>query len=1031
MKIEQAYNYLRNILSKYIYLVYGFLAGILLGACFFDFFAYIACAYVVLVSLFLDDTHVLCLLFFIYPFVIPFSFSSGWQTKMFDMLKYLLILNVFLRHILISIKQKAKPNFKILIAFAVFIIYLVVIPNHRLSYLSVTRILTAMALIYMLIQKRLNFKISKILEFFVLGVIISCFFGMLKPFSERIQEFSINDYIYDNILRFTGLFHGTNTLAKIIVIAIICLCILSYFNKINQVKTVIYNSLLFLFGLLTLSRSFIITVFIAYFIYVVLYLIRYKKSSLRLLIYMLLGMLLVCAICYGKISVVIERVFAEEIEFDNFTPEVQQQIMNGEMFYDPGRHDLIVLYLRDITSSLTNLLLGKGIITPYIGQTSCHNHYLNLLWMYGIVGVLIYVTVILMCVNFKKINLKNIKQNLYLLIFIVPLLVVMFVEIHSMYEFLWVVLLLLINLKDEDKEKEKKVNKKSQVSKMKFMEEYEKWFKSDVIDEKTKAELRKLDKEKDRKEIEDRFMTNLEFGTGGMRGIVGAGTNRLNKYIIGKATQGLANFLKQNYSEKDLERGVVIAYDTRNTSVEFSEVTSDVLTANGINTFLFSVPVPTPELSFAVKYKNAIAGIVITASHNPKEYNGYKVYDEFGCQIVPSQAEELIKFVNDCDSFSKINFAGDKSKEQKFDCTDEFCEAVLKQSVFKYGQAKKDLKIVYTPLHGTGNIPVRKTLSLDGFESVFVQKEQEIADGNFPTVKVPNPEDKNALSLAIELAKEVDADIVLGNDPDCDRVGVAVKTNDGFCLLTGNQIGALLVDYICRKNDFKKLKNPAVIKTVVTSELGAEIAKKYGLNVFSTLTGFKFIGEKITQFEKAQLENNEEQNYSFVMGYEESYGYLVGTHARDKDAVVSSMLICEMASEYKSHKKTLLDKMNEIYDEFGVYKDFLDSFALSGIDGISRMKQIMKTLREEENLFENIKEKIDYKKDVMAEKGFGLLPKSDVVKFVFVDGSWIAVRPSGTEPKIKFYYSIKGSSIEEAENNLEKFRKQIREKFSL
>lgn len=1030
MKLDQAYTYLRNILSKYIYLVYGILAGILLGACFFDFFAYIACAYIIVVSLFLDDTHVLCLLFFILPFDFLFYFETKPLVYIYRVIQIYLYICIFARYIYNLTKQKTKPNYKILIMLIVFIIY-TVLPVHRVGVNDLVFLALNVGLIYVISQKGIKIRFSVFAEVFCIAVILSCCLGLLRYVSPRLSQVMGDIYALDSE-RFYGLMPHPNGLGMVIITALSLVSVLQYKKKINSIKYVVYNVILVFFGIQTLSRNFVITLFVLYLVFAILYLIKYKKQSLKFLGLFALAIVVTFFIAFDKSSIIFSRISTNEIEMVVRVFSIDmEKVMNGEIFYDPGRIGLWKLYLQDITSSASVFLFGRGLSRPWIGQMAAHNDYIQTMWVNGLVGVLLYVLVFCAFIDFKKLNWATVKEYLYTLIFAAPILVVLFTEHYPFGKLIWVILLLLINFKDEDKEKGKKENKKSQVNKMKFMEEYEKWFKSDVIDEKTKAELRQLDKEKDKKEIEDRFMTNLEFGTGGMRGIVGAGTNRLNKYTIGKATQGLANYLKQNYSEKDLERGVVIAYDTRNTSVEFSEVTSDVLTANGIKTFLFSVPVPTPELSFAVKHKNAIAGIVITASHNPKEYNGYKVYDEFGCQIVPSQAEELIKFVNDCDSFSKINFKGDKSKEQKFDCTDEFCDAVLKQSIFKDKQAKKDLKVVYTPLHGTGNIPVRKTLSLDGFENVFVQKEQEIADGNFPTVKVPNPEDKNALSLAIELAKEVDGDIVLGNDPDCDRVGVAVKTNDGFRLLTGNQIGALLVDYICGKKDFKKLKNPAVIKTVVTSELGAEIAKKYGLNVFSTLTGFKFIGEKITQFEKAKLENNEEQNYSFVMGYEESYGYLVGTHARDKDAVVSSMLICEMASEYKSYKKTLLDKINEIYDEFGVYKDFLDSFTLKGIDGISKTKQIMKTLREEETIFENIKEKIDYKKDVMAEKGFGLLPKSDVIKFVFVDGSWIAVRPSGTEPKIKFYYSIKGSSIEEAENSLEKLRKQIKQKFDL
>ena len=565
---------------------------------------------------------------------------------------------------------------------------------------------------------------------------------------------------------------------------------------------------------------------------------------------------------------------------------------------------------------------------------------------------------------------------------------------------------------------------------MGYIENYKSWLDSNTIDSNTKAELKKLDLEKDAKEIEDRFYRDLEFGTGGLRGIMGAGTNRMNKYIVGKATQGFTNYLIKKFPIETLSKsGVAIGFDTRNNSKEFASIVSNVLTGNGIKTYLFSLPVPTPELSFAVRHYKCLGGIVITASHNPKEYNGYKVYDQYGCQLVPSDAKELIKFVNEVDDFSLIKFDGNKKLESLIDCTKEFIDFVIKQSINKC-ECKKELSIVYTPLHGTGCIPVQEILKKDGFTKVTVESNQAILDGNFPTVVSPNPEERNALNLGIELAKKINADIVLGTDPDCDRVGIAIRHKEEYILMTGNQVGALLVDFICNNKDISKLKKPAIIKTIVTNELGCEIAKKHNVSIFSTLTGFKFIGEKMTQFEQAKKNNDSTRDYDFLMGYEESYGYLAGDHARDKDAVVSSMLICEMAAKYKKQGITLYDKLFSLYDEFGFYKDALDSFTLKGKDGVEQINDIMNFIRKNK-VFSEKTTIIDYSKDVNAEENFGLLPKSNVLKFYFENGSWIAVRPSGTEPKIKFYYSIKGKDIDSAEKALNEYRKELYNKVGL
>ena len=534
---------------------------------------------------------------------------------------------------------------------------------------------------------------------------------------------------------------------------------------------------------------------------------------------------------------------------------------------------------------------------------------------------------------------------------------------------------------------------------MDIHEKYEYWLTFDDI---TKNELESIT---DKKEIEDRFYKDLEFGTGGLRGIMGAGANRMNKYTVGKATKGLCEYLKNEFAG---EKSVVIAYDSRNNSKAFAECAAEVLCYNGIKTFLFEEIMPTPVLSFSVRYLNCNAGIVITASHNPKEYNGYKVYDKYGCQLVPQYADKVISYINnvkDIKSVKHMNLNMALSNGYLTYIGDEvlnsYISEVEKMAVYKEAS---DLKIVYTPLHGTGNIPVRKVLSDMSFE------EQAVADGNFTTVRSPNPEEKDALNMALEQAKRANADLVIGTDPDCDRVGVGVLHNGEYTLLTGNQTGALLVDFYLK---FKKQSlNPksTLVKTIVTNDLGAEIARKNGLNVVETLTGFKYIGDQITKYEKTG--ENE-----FLIGYEESYGYLVGTYARDKDAVVASMLICEMAAYYKKNKMTLVDALNVLYSEYGFYLDALDSFVLKGKDGASRIKTIMSYFRANKaTVFPNITDVKDY------STGIGDLPKSNVLKFFLKGGSWIAVRPSGTEPKLKMYYSVRGIDSSTCERSLQNIR---------
>ena len=539
---------------------------------------------------------------------------------------------------------------------------------------------------------------------------------------------------------------------------------------------------------------------------------------------------------------------------------------------------------------------------------------------------------------------------------------------------------------------------------MNIREKYEYWL---TFDEDTRKELESIT---DEKEIEDRFYKDLEFGTGGLRGIMGAGANRMNKYTVGKATKGLCEYLKNEFSG---EKSVVIAYDSRNNSKAFAECAAEVLCYNGIKTFLFDEIMPTPVLSFSVKYLNCNAGIVITASHNPKEYNGYKVYDKYGCQLVPQYADKVISYINNVKDIKTVKHMNlNMALSNGFltyigdEVLNSYISEVEKMAVYKEAA---DLKIVYTPLHGTGNIPVRKVLSDMSFD-VSVVKEQAVADGNFTTVRSPNPEEKDALNMALEQAKRANADLVIGTDPDCDRVGVGVLHNGEYTLLTGNQTGALLVDFYLK---FKKQSlNPksTLVKTIVTNDLGAEIARKNGLNVVETLTGFKYIGDQITKYEKTG--ENE-----FLIGYEESYGYLVGTYARDKDAVIASMLICEMAAYYKKHKMTLVDALNVLYSEYGFYLDALDSFVLKGKDGASRIKNIMSYFRANKaTVFPNITDVKDY------STGIGDLPKSNVLKFFLKGGSWIAVRPSGTEPKLKMYYSVRGIDSSTCERSLQNIR---------
>lgn len=554
-----------------------------------------------------------------------------------------------------------------------------------------------------------------------------------------------------------------------------------------------------------------------------------------------------------------------------------------------------------------------------------------------------------------------------------------------------------------------------------YQETYQQWLKNDYFDQETKNELLKI--QNDEKEIEDRFYKNLEFGTGGLRGVIGAGTNRINKYTVRRATFGLANYILEKCGEEGKNKGVVIAYDSRYKSEEFCIEAAKTLAACGIKTYIFDSLRPTPQLSFAVRHLGCVAGIVITASHNPPEYNGYKVYWTDGGQVCPDIAKEIITEVNKIEDYSTIPTTDSNSElivtlDETVDRA--FCDAVKKQVISQelINKVGKDLKIIFTPIHGTGNLPIRRVLKEVGFENVSVVKEQEMPDCNFSTVDYPNPEEKEVFDIAIEMAKKDGADIIIGTDPDCDRVGVVVKDNDGeYIVLNGNQVGSLLVDYVMsnKAEEIKEMHNPMIVKTIVTSELGTEIAKSYNVGCVDTLTGFKFIGEKIHQYE-------EDNSATFIIGYEESYGYLVGTHARDKDGVVSALLISEMAAYYYDKGMTLYEGLQEVYKKYGYYREELQSITLKGIDGMEQIKSIMNTFRTS-NIEEIAGIKVVELKDY--SKGIDNLPKSDVLKFILEDNSWIAVRPSGTEPKIKFYYGCNGKDKDLVDDKLEEIMKYV------
>lgn len=566
---------------------------------------------------------------------------------------------------------------------------------------------------------------------------------------------------------------------------------------------------------------------------------------------------------------------------------------------------------------------------------------------------------------------------------------------------------------------------------MGYKEKYNDWLQSNIVDEKVKEELRAI---KDETEMEDRFYKDLDFGTGGLRGVIGFGSNRMNIYTVSKATQGFANYLNERFENPS----VAIAYDSRNMSKEFSKAAALTLVANNIKVYLYEELRPTPMLSFAVRHLNCTGGIVVTASHNPKEYNGYKVYDEFGGQVTDEKANIIINKVNDISGFDQVKSIDESKALDKGllvyigeEVDKAYIELVKGLTIRKdlVKEKASDLKVIYTPIHGSGNMPVRRILKELGYTGVSVVKEQELPDGNFPTAPYPNPEDAKVFKLALDMAKEENPDVIFATDPDADRIGVVVKDSTGeYRVLTGNETGLLLTQYILDslKSEGKLPKDGAVIKTIVTTDGVLEIAKAYGVEVLEVLTGFKYIGEKIREFK-------ENKNKTYLFGFEESYGYLAGDFVRDKDAVIASMLIAEMTLFYKEQGKSLYDGLVELYNKFGYFKETLVSFELKGKEGAEKISKCIDSLREEKILTingEDIQDKYDYelsiKEDIITgDKEEINLPKSNVLKFVLKTGDWFVIRPSGTEPKMKAYVAVKGNSLDNASEKIESFKTQV------
>lgn len=569
---------------------------------------------------------------------------------------------------------------------------------------------------------------------------------------------------------------------------------------------------------------------------------------------------------------------------------------------------------------------------------------------------------------------------------------------------------------------------------MSYKEIYKEWLENPYFDEKTKDELKAI--AGDEKEIEERFYRELDFGTAGLRGIIGAGTNRMNIYTVRKTTQGLANYIS---GVKGQEKGVAIAYDSRRMSPEFATEAALCLAANGIKAYIFESLRPTPELSYAVRKLGCIAGINITASHNPPEYNGYKVYWEDGAQITPPHDKGIMDEVKKVTDYNTVKTM-DKSQAEAAGLyivigqeIDDAYIAELKSQVKNLDAIKavqKDLKIVYSPLHGTGNIPARRVLKELGFENVYVVKEQELPDGEFPTVSYPNPEAAEAFELGLKLAKEVDADLVLATDPDADRLGVYVKDDKSgeYITLTGNMSGCLLAEY--ELSQIQKQSgipaDGALIKTIVTTNMADAIAKHYNAKLIEVLTGFKYIGQQILGFEQSG-------KGTYLFGFEESYGCLIGTHARDKDAIVATMALCEAAAYYKTQGKTLWDAMIDMYEKYGYYKDGIQSITLSGKEGLEKIQSILETLRNNtpsEIAGYKVVSARDYKLDTIKNMETGAvtatgLPSSNVLYYDLTDDAWLCVRPSGTEPKVKFYYGVKGTSLEDADKKSDALGQEV------
>ncbi len=571
---------------------------------------------------------------------------------------------------------------------------------------------------------------------------------------------------------------------------------------------------------------------------------------------------------------------------------------------------------------------------------------------------------------------------------------------------------------------------------MTYLEEYKRWLSSDKVDDATKAELKAI--ENNDKEIQERFYRDLEFGTAGLRGVMGAGTNRMNVYTVRKATWGLACFIVAQGADA-VKGGVAISYDSRNNSKLFAQETACVLAAKGIKVYLSDSLRPVPQLSFAVRHFGASAGVMITASHNPAKYNGYKVYGSDGGQAPLELSDKVLEVISATDIFDDVltmDFETAKNSGlieffgEEFD--EVYLENVMAQQVNPDAVTKvtDDFKIIYTPLHGSGNVPVRKILDKVGFKHVLLVEEQLEPNGDFPTVASPNPENKEAFEIAIEMAKKNDVDFIIGTDPDCDRVGIVLRDNKGeYLALTGNMVGALLTEYILsgRKANNNLPQNGVVIKTIVTTYMADVICKAYGVEVMNVLTGFKFIGEKIKEFE-------ENKNHTYLLGFEESYGYLAGEYARDKDGVVATMLITEMAAWYKTKGMTLYEGLMELYKKYGTFREKVMAVTLEGMDGLQKIGQIMTDIRNS-SLSEIGGKKVlylnDYNNSIKKNTANGeeekiTLPKSDVLLFEMEDNCWCAVRPSGTEPKIKFYVGSKGETVEQAEETAEKILADIK-----